>query len=133
MKELGEKMTKHIFIVFAILTFVLTACGGGATPIPTNASSNTLVSFKNDVEPILQNRCINCHGGTQARMGLAFDSYDSLMAGSNNGPVIIPGDPNGSRLIQLVQIGAMPKQGPKLTPDQVQILIDWILAGALNN
>jgi mono/diheme cytochrome c family protein len=127
-------MTKPIFLVFAVLTFLLTACGAGATSgSPTDTSAVASVSFSKDVMPILQSRCLSCHGGGRANRGLSFDTYDTLMAGSNNGPVIIPGNPNGSRLIQLVQSGTMPKQGPKLTPDQIQILIDWILAGALNN
>jgi hypothetical protein len=91
------------------------------------------VSFANDVMPILQSRCFNCHGGDSIKEGLSFASYDTLMAGSQNGPVLIPGDPANSLLIQQIQNGKMPKRGPKLTPDQLQILIDWILAGALNN
>ena len=128
-------MTKPILIVFAVLTFLLTACGAG--PATSSSSTGTSVtanvSFSKDVMPILQSRCISCHGGGQSNRGLSFDTYDTLMAGSNNGLVIVPGDPNNSRLIQLVQSGTMPKRGPKLTPDQIQILIDWILAGALNN
>ena len=127
-------MTKTIFLVFAVMTFLLTACGAGATSSSsTDTSTVASVSYSKDAMPILQSRCLSCHGGGRASRGLSFDTYDTLMAGSKNGPVIIPGDPNGSRLIQLVQSGTMPKQGPKLTPDQIQILIDWILAGALNN
>jgi cytochrome c len=127
-------MTKSTFIVFALLTVLLAACGASATPVqPAKTSSAATVSFVNDVMPILQSRCFNCHGGQNARNGLSFASYDTLMAGSNNGAVIIPGNPANSLLIQLVQEGEMPKGGPKLTPEQVQILIDWITAGAPNN
>lgn len=127
-------MTKPIFLVFIVLTFLLTACGAGVTSgSSTDTAAVTSVSFSKDVMPILQSRCLICHGGGQASRGLSFDTYDTLMAGSKNGQVIIPGYPDGSRLIQLVQNGTMPKRGSKLTPDQMQILIDWILAGALNN
>ena len=101
--------------------------------VTPGAPGNASVSFSNDVMPILQSRCFNCHGGEQTKKGLSFTSYETIMAGSDDGQVIIPGDANGSLLIQQLLNGKMPPRGPKLTPEQVQILIDWILAGALNN
>jgi hypothetical protein len=60
-------------------------------------------------------------------------TYDSLLAGSDNGPVLTPGNADNSNLIQLVVKGKMPKRGPKLTPDQIELLKAWINAGAPNN
>lgn len=93
----------------------------------------TGVSFANDVLPILNSRCLNCHGGDRIEEGLLIGSYGELMAGSANGPVIIPGDPEGSLLVELVAAQKMPKRGPKLTPPQVQLIVDWVNQGALNN
>lgn len=105
-----------------------------ALPAPTDTQpAAPSVSFANDVMPILQNRCFNCHGGEQIKEGLSFASYDTLMVGSDNGPVVVPGDPDNSLIVKQLLNGKMPKRGPKLTPDQIQIIIDWILAGALNN
>ena len=99
----------------------------------TQAAPAASVSFSADVMPLLQNRCFNCHGGQDTKEGLRFSSYDTLMAGSDNGPVIVPGDAANSLLVQQLLNGKMPKRGPKLTPDQIQLIIDWINAGALNN
>ena len=105
-----------------------------ADPTATTAAPVTAsVSFANDVLPILNSRCFNCHGGDATREGLSMASYDTLMAGSDNGPVIVPGDPDNSLLVKQLLNGKMPKRGPKLTPEQIQIIIDWILAGAPNN
>ena len=71
--------------------------------------------------------------GEHVSEGLDMNTYETLMAGSQNGPVIVPGDADDSLLIQKVTEGKMPKRGPKLTPAQIQIIIDWINAGALNN
>jgi mono/diheme cytochrome c family protein len=91
------------------------------------------VSFANDVMPILGNSCNNCHGIDQVKEGLDMQTYESLMAGSFNGPVIVTGNSAESLLVQLVSEGKMPKRGPKLTSEQIQIISEWIDAGALNN
>ena len=64
---------------------------------------------------------------------LNMETYESLMKGSQNGPVIIPGSARESLLAQKISKGQMPKRGPKLTSEQIQIIIDWINAGAQNN
>ena len=55
------------------------------------------------------------------------------MAGSFNGTVITPGNAEDSFLVQQLLDGEMPKRGPKLTLEQIQIIINWVNAGALNN
>jgi hypothetical protein len=62
-----------------------------------------------------------------------MNSYANILAGSDNGPVIIPGDSEGSILVEMLVQNKMPKRGPKLTPPQVQLIIDWVNQGALNN
>jgi uncharacterized membrane protein len=109
-----------------------------ATEIPVQeptaeSVASTGVSFTNDILPILQSRCVNCHGGNKVEEGLTLKTYADLMAGSDNGPVIVSGDAAGSLLVELVTAQKMPKRGPKLTPPQVQLIVDWINQGALNN
>jgi len=112
------------------------------TPIPPTATSQPtetitpepiLVSFVDQIVPVLQSRCVNCHGGERLEEGLSMLSYGDLMKGSDNGIVIIPGDSDNSMLVQMILAGKMPKRGPKLTPAQVQLIIDWIDQGALDN
>jgi mono/diheme cytochrome c family protein len=83
--------------------------------------------------PLIESRCINCHGGERTQEGLDMKTHAAIMAGSENGPVVTPGDAANSSLAQLVIEGKMPKRGPKLTPDQVQLVVDWINQGALDN
>ena len=155
-----SKMVIHkILLLFAgslIAGLVLFACGAGPTPAPaadakpaptgvateapaaapTNAPAeapSTVVSFTNEVMPILQSRCLNCHGGDRTEAGLSLRTYEDIMAGSENGPVIAPGDAANSLLVELVANQKMPKRGPKLTPSQVQLITDWVNSGAPNN
>jgi len=106
-----------------------------STSVPDEAISAPVssVSFANDVRPILQSRCLICHGGQRTEKGLNISTYDHLLAGSEKGPVLVPGDATNSKLIQLIEQGKMPKRGPKVTPDQLAVLIEWVNAGALNN
>jgi mono/diheme cytochrome c family protein len=87
--------------------------------------------FENNVRPILANSCYNCHDDT-AKGGLRVDSKAALEKGGQHGPVVIPGEPDKSLLIQAVrQTGdlKMPKGG-KLKPDEVATLVEWVKTGA---
>jgi mono/diheme cytochrome c family protein len=85
------------------------------------------------VQPIFNNICVKCHGGDETKEGLVLKSYADVMAGSDNGPVITPGDVANSFLIEQVVNGKMPKKGPRLLPAQIRTLSDWVAAGAPNN
>ncbi len=100
---------------------------------PATEASTPGVSFASDVKPILAGSCNDCHGGRQTRAGLDVTTYEGLMAGSINGAVVVPGNSSESVLIQQVVEGEMPKRGDKLTSEQIQIINDWVAAGALNN
>jgi len=103
------------------------------TTVPATEAPATSVSFTKDVMPIFANSCIECHGGKQIKEGLDMRTYDGLIAGSFNGPVLVVGNSADSFLVQQLINGKMPKRGPKLTAGQIKIISDWIDAGALNN
>jgi mono/diheme cytochrome c family protein len=97
------------------------------------AAEGASVSFTNDILPIFESRCINCHGGDRTQEGLDLKTHASMLAGSENGSVVTPGDAANSLLIELIVNQKMPKRGPKLTPPQVQLITDWVNQGALDN
>jgi hypothetical protein len=61
-------------------------------------------------------------------MGLNLTTYTTAMAGSQDGPVIILGDPDNSPLIHK-QTGEQPHYG-QLSPEELQLVTEWIAAGA---
>jgi hypothetical protein len=133
----GFRISKQVIIVTFVFmsVFFLAACGGqSAAPVvlPPHTPSAT-VSFSKDVLPILQDKCVNCHGGEKTSKGLDLKTFTSLMAGSQNGAMIVPGDPSNSKLIQSVVSGKMPKRGSPLPADQIQLIMDWVTSGAVNN
>jgi hypothetical protein len=76
---------------------------------------------------------VNCHGGEKTQQGLVLKSHADVLAGSWNGPVVEPGNSEKSYLVELIVSGKMPKKGPRLLPAEIQIIKDWINAGAPDN
>ena len=111
------------------------AAASTSAPVAQNtpAGSVSAVSFSKDIVPILDNKCVNCHGADRIEEGLKLQTYNDVFAGSKNGAVVVPGDASNSLLAELVANHKMPKRGAKLTDPQVQLIIDWINQGALNN
>jgi len=108
-----------------------------ASPTPTVDLAN--VSFMNNVLPIFEARCAQCHGGERPEggqrieEGLILLSYDDVLTGSWNGPVIEPGSVEDSYLIEQIVSGRMPKRGARVPPDEIEIIEAWVAAGAPNN
>ena len=92
------------------------------------------ISFKDDIQPILAERCSNpgCHAAPVAA-GLDLTQYDTFKKGGNTGPGFAAGDGKGSLVVKRIDGGGMPLGGPPLDGDQVQLFIDWIDEGAENN
>ncbi|MEY4176634.1 MAG: hypothetical protein RLY70_208 [Planctomycetota bacterium] len=95
----------------------------GAGP-PTGA-----VSFSKHVVPILIGKCGNCHVNN-ARGNFSISSFAALKKGPPGGTVIFPGDPIGSRLIEVIESGDMPRGGLKVSADELATLKKWITEGA---
>ncbi|PWT84691.1 MAG: hypothetical protein C5B58_04330 [Acidobacteria bacterium] len=102
------------------------ASGSGADP-------NTFYGAR--IQPILAARCIGCHGADKHKGNLRLDSYRALLRGGKDGPVIQPGNIQGSDLFRRITLPAahddfMPKGKQSLTPDQVKVIELWIGSGA---
>ena len=98
-------------------------------------AANVKVDFARDIAPLLEKRCFMCHGPQTQMNGLRFDRRADALKGSKNGPVIVPRNGAGSRMIQLVAGVSpdklvMPPVGARLTPAEVGLLRAWIDQGA---
>lgn len=105
-------------------------------PLPTDTSlppEAPSVSFSTDVLPILTSRCQRCHGGDRIEDGLDLMSYAGVMAGSENGPVVVPGSSATSSLVEVIVSGEMPRRAPRLPEPEIQTIANWVDEGALDN
>jgi len=89
----------------------------------------------------LEAKCLSCHAegseGFEAT-GLSVESYEQVMKGTRDGPVIEPGYSYFSTLQIVVEHRAdptisMPKNSAKLSSAEIQIIGEWIDQGARNN
>jgi hypothetical protein len=83
-------------------------------------------TYSDTVGPLLAERCGLCHGGSA---GLTVTDYESVMAGSDSGPVIASGDPEGSRIIEVLREGHF----AQLSEAEWSALVEWIANGAPEN
>ncbi len=115
---------------------------------PTKAGDGDTVStkgidFHSQIMPILVQNCNECHQAPyekngrikKPKAGLRFDNYKMLMQGFGDDPVVIPGDDEGSLLMEVVTLPAnddmiMPPKGDPLSAEQISLLRRWILEGA---
>lgn len=127
-----------IIAVIVLLCLLLAGCG------------QRKVSFANDVQPILEVACLECHtteGEGMAASGFAVDDYDAVMKGTQFGPVVVAGSSISSTLYMVVAGKTDPEirmpphheeawaegRGVPLADEEIQTLALWIDQGALNN
>jgi hypothetical protein len=84
------------------------------------------------VLPILEERCISCHGPEKTKASLRVDSLSFIALGGSSGAVVTPGDPSRSSFYTLCALpdddpDRMPAKGEALTAAQLQIIHDWIV------
>lgn len=104
-------------------------------------SSGPKLSFKQDVEPILKKHCAECHVGQGEgvqKSGFRVDSYESVIKGTNLGPVVVAGDSASSSLFRLVSGKVdksiqMPHGKAALSTAEITAIERWIDQGAKNN
>jgi uncharacterized membrane protein len=128
-----KQLVLILITIFLVSAYAIFQSNKTTPEIGLDITPRTDISYSKDVRPILESRCSKCHMREHTSENLNIGTYESLMVGSQNGPVIVAGDANESLLAQKILKGEMPKRGTKLTPAQIQIIIDWINEGAQNN
>ena len=121
---------------FCLLLFVAASLSGAdldLSKLPPPVKR--VVSFDNEVKPLLAAHCVQCHGPDKQKSGLRLDQREAaLKGGETYAPDIRPGQSAQSPLIQfvagLVQDMKMPAKGEPLTPEEIGLLRAWIDQGA---
>jgi mono/diheme cytochrome c family protein len=87
--------------------------------------------FEKQVRPVLAGNCFSCHGPDKQKGGLRLDSLPALLKGGDDGPVVVPGNPEKSVLIQAVRYTGDVKMPPKgkLPASALAALTAWVQMG----
>jgi len=98
-------------------------------------SARDEVHFSTEIRPILNQNCVQCHGGVRQKNGVSFIYRDeALGVGKSGRRTIVPGDPDASELIARVTSKdpeiRMPYHAAPLPAKQIQLLRKWIKQGA---
>jgi hypothetical protein len=89
--------------------------------------------FKQQIRPVLSQRCVKCHGGEKTEAKLDLTDRAGLLKGGESGPAVIVGKAKDSLLIKLLRHEKepkMPKEGGKLSDASVNEIAAWIDLGA---
>ena len=107
------------------------------SPVKAAKNASDIEFFESRIRPVLAQDCYECHQSKGPQKGgLALDHREALRRGGDSGPVIIPGQPRESLLIQAIHQTSedlqMPKSGAKLEASVIADFEAWIAKGAVD-
>jgi hypothetical protein len=104
----------------------------GVTLAQGQVAPEAVEFFERRIRPVLVENCTSCHGDKRQQGGLRLDSRAALLKGSDTGPVVVPGEPDRSVLVQAVRYTGELKMPPKgkMPPEAIEALTQWVKLGA---
>jgi hypothetical protein len=128
-------------LLLPLAALALAGLSSSALVVDACGQERQTTTFHEDVFPIFKGRCIDCHrpgGQGYEASGLDLTTYEGLMKGTKHGPMVIPGDPDSSNLMWLLDWRAspelrMPHGSKKLSVCDRTEIRRWISEGAKNN
>src|SRR5438876_9461948 len=89
------------------------------------------VDFAKQIQPLLQQNCVKCHGPEKQKAKLRLDSKEAAMKGGKDGVIIVAGDADKSELYRRITLpkgddDIMPNEGDPLSKEQTDLVRGWI-------
>jgi hypothetical protein len=116
---------------------------GAATLLPLAARADGPAAESSDffeykIRPLFVKECYGCHSASSAKLkgGLSLEFRETILKGGDDGPAIVPGNPDKSLLIKAVRYGdpdlrmPPPSTGGRLSDAQIADLVAWVRMGA---
>lgn len=118
---------KRSLLAFVVALGCCTACPF-TVALSAEPPAQYEAAFEREVQPILAKHCTECHGDDSAELELNLSAVAGVLAGSETGPVLAPGKPKESLLLQVVAHDADPHMPPKgqLTAAEMATIERWV-------
>jgi len=101
----------------------------------TAASLGAAVDFDREIRPLLQDRCVECHGPKKNKAELRLDAKSFALKGGESGPAFAAGNAAKSLIFERITTQdsdkKMPPKGEPLTATQTEKIRQWIAEGAI--
>jgi uncharacterized membrane protein len=126
--HLTEHMPERLRALLGIQAF--------ASNSSTSSNGRPTTFYGARIQPIFSEHCVGCHGQSKHKANLRLDTYDAVMRGSTDGPVIKAGNPTGSEVLRRVTLPPtdddfMPSgHKPPLSSNEIKRIELWISSGA---
>src|SRR5438094_3741268 len=83
--------------------------------------------FERDVLPIFKANCLRCHDSNVKKGGLDLSTLKGVVVGATSGPVVVPSDPDASRLYSMIHDGTMPlDRRTQVSAAEMETIRVWI-------
>ncbi|XZE20109.1 c-type cytochrome domain-containing protein [Pirellulaceae bacterium SH449] len=131
---LRQQTLLHRFVHFTSLAFFCLLVGLLACQNPSAATGSDEIDYATQIQPIFTMYCAGCHGDGGGESDVSLTSFESLQAGYPKGQLVVPGDPDNSKIL-LLMLGEEPKMPPEdelePTAEEIELVRKWIEAGAI--
>ncbi len=104
-----------------------------AAAVKLIANAQEAIVYKDIIQPMLQQKCYNCHAATKQKGGLRLDSEEWMMKGGKNGKVLVSGNIDSSEVYKRIILDPleekhMPPKGKSQLSEQERVLLQWWIA-----
>jgi hypothetical protein len=123
---IAPAVKKTLLVITVLLAAVL---------VFTFSTRSHTIDFNTEVKPIINKKCISCHGGVKRQGGFSLLFRSEALANTESGkPAIIPGRPDESDMIRRLTLKdpeeRMPYKHEPLKEEEIKILTAWVKQGA---
>lgn len=113
-------------LLYIVLSFMASGC---------HFQTQEPISFNRHIRPILNEKCLRCHGGVKTNGGFSLVFEEDAFSKTESGkPAIVRGDHRQSelyrRLVHTDPEARMPYEAEPLSPDEIDLIAQWIDQGA---